>query len=274
MRRILLGSLLSLSAALYACGSETTSDRVPETSTGGKPPSTKPRVEARVVEARVVETLPHDPRAFTQGLVVHNGAFLESTGQNGQSELRRVNILSGKVLSKTPLGNEYFGEGMTVLNGKAYVLTWLTQRGFVFDVASLTQEDQFVYMGEGWGLTTDGTVLYMSNGTSVISVRDPGDFHLLSTIQVTRNGAPQSALNELEWIDGEIWANVWKTDEIVRIDPRTGAVTMVVDCSGIYPRADRTPQSDVLNGIAFDSTSKAIYVTGKNWPHVFQIELP
>jgi len=274
MRRFLLGSLLSLSAALYACGSETTSDRVPDAPTGGKPPATRTVAEATVVQARTVQKLPHDPTAFTQGLVVHEGAFLESTGQNGLSSLRRVHVLTGKVLASTRLGDEYFGEGMTVLNGKAYVLTWLTQRGFVYDVAALTQEDQFVYMGEGWGLTTDGKVLYMSNGTSVISVRDPGDFHLLSTIQVTRNGAPQSALNELEWIDGEIWANVWKTDEIVRIDPRTGAVTTVVDCSGIYPRADRTPQSDVLNGIAFDSTKKAIYVTGKNWPHVFQIELP
>lgn len=274
MQRSLIAVALTLSVILSSCGSDTTSDRAPDAPRGSAPPSARSVVEPTVVVARVVQTLPHDPTAFTQGLVVHEGAFLESTGQNGQSSLRRVNMLTGNVVRSTRLSDEYFGEGMTVLNGTAYVLTWLSQRALSFNASDLKETGQFVYMGEGWGLTTDGKVLYMSNGTSVITVRDPGDFHLLSTISVTRNGAPQSALNELEWIDGEIWANVWKTDEIVRIDPRTGVVNTIVDCSGIYPRADRTPQSDVLNGIAFDSTKKAIYVTGKNWPHVYQIELP
>ena len=267
-------AIVLLSVILASCGSENASDRAPATPTTGKPPAPtkKAAPTAKVLPYQLVQTLPHDDNAFTQGLVVHNGAFLESTGQRGSSELRRVNIMTGSVLERTPLEGRYFGEGMTVLNGTAYYLTWMGQQGFTFDAATLERKGSFPYMGEGWGLTTDGTILYMSNGTDLITVRDR-DFRFVSSFRVTRDGRSQSYLNELEWINGEIWANVWQKEEIVRIDPATGVVKSVVDLTGILPEEKRPPQADVLNGIAYDSTTKAIYVTGKNWPHVFQIEV-
>lgn len=259
---------------LTACGSETTSEKTPATPASGQPPTQneKPAPTATVQTYRLVQRLPHDTKAFTQGLVVHNGQFLESTGQRGSSELRRVNIMSGRVEQRVPLEARFFGEGMTVMDGKAFYLTWMGQQGFVYDVNTFERLSTFRYMGEGWGLTTDGTSFYMSNGTDVITVRDR-DFGFVTSFQVKRDGRSQSYLNELEWINGEIWANVWQKDEIVRIDPASGNVTSVVDLTGILPEAERPPMADVLNGIAYDSTSGAIYVTGKNWPYVYQIEV-
>lgn len=230
-----------------------------------------PTPPVRVYTYRVVRTLPHDKTAFTQGLVVHNGQFMESTGQNGQSSIRIVDIASGKVLKRQALEGMYFGEGMVVLGNNAYMLTWLNQQGFVFDAKTLKQKGTFRYNGEGWGLTSDGTHLYMSNGSSTISVLDPKDFRVIKSINVTNDGSPQSKLNELEWIDGEIWANVWRSDNIVRIDPMTGKVVGVVNLQGLLPSAEREYETDVLNGIAYDASSKSLYVTGKNWPHVYEI---
>lgn len=267
-------AILVAALLLTACGSETTSERAPATPASGQPPTqnSKPTPTATVQTYRLVQRLPHDTKAFTQGLVVHNGQFLESTGQRGSSELRRVNIMSGRVEQRVPLESRFFGEGMTVLDGKAYYLTWMGQQGFMYDAATFERLGSFPYMGEGWGLTTNGTDLFMSNGTDVITVRDR-DFRFLSSFQVTRDGRSQSYLNELEWINGEIWANVWQKDEIVRIDPATGNVKSVVDLTGLLPEDERPPTADVLNGIAYDSTSEAIYVTGKNWPYVYQIEV-
>jgi len=239
-------------------------------------PSSRPTTPVDLVRQykyRVVQTLPHDPAAFTQGLVVHNGHFMESTGQNGQSTIRIVDINSGKVLKRHTLEAMYFGEGMAVIENDAYMLTWLNQQGFVFDTKTLKQKGTFRYSGEGWGLTTDGTHLYMSNGSNTITVIDPNTFGVLRTIRVNKNGSPQSQLNELEWVEGEIWANVWRTDTIVRIDPTTGKVTGVINLLGLLPTAEKAYQTDVLNGIAYDATSKAVYVTGKNWPHVYHIVL-
>lgn len=222
---------------------------------------------------KVVETYPHDVNAFTQGLVVHDGAFLESTGQYGFSSLRRVSIKTGKIERIEKIDARYFGEGMTVLNGRVYMLTYLNQQGFIFDVKTLRKLGEFSYFGEGWGLTTDGTRLYMSNGTSTISVHDPEGFRVVRSINVTLNGNPVLNLNELEWINGEIWANVWQADRIIRINPETGVVTGVINMTGILPESRRTPTTDVFNGIAWDSARGHIYVTGKNWPNVFQIEV-
>jgi len=231
-----------------------------------------PAVESvRQYGYRVVRTLPHDRAAFTQGLVVYDGHFLESTGQNGQSSIRIVDISTGKVLKRQPLEGMYFGEGMVVLNGNAYMLTWLNQHGFIFDAKTLKQKGTFRYSGEGWGLTSDGVHLYMSNGSSNITVLDAKDFNVLQTISVTLNGSPQSKLNELEWIEGEIWANVWRSDNIVRIDPTTGKIKGVINMQGLLSPTEQEYQTDVLNGIAYDAATKSLYVTGKNWPHVYEV---
>lgn len=223
--------------------------------------------------ASVAERFPHSERAFTQGLLVHQGRILESVGQNGQSALRQVDLATGKELRRIPLGTEYFAEGLAVADGKVFQLTWLNQRCFIYDAQTLNRIDSVPYLGEGWGLATDGSVLYMSNGTNMITVRNPADFQVVRTISVTRNGSAQTNLNELEWVEGRLWANVWTTDNIVSINPSTGVVEEVIDLSAVYPVADRTPTADVLNGIAYDSTSGAIYVTGKNWPELYRIEI-
>lgn len=239
-------------------------------------PETQPTTAIEPVKQytyRVVRTLPHDKTAFTQGLVVYNGRFIESTGQNGKSSIRIVEMATGEVLKRQPLEAMYFGEGMVVLNHQAYMLTWLNQQGFVFDAKTLKKKGTFRYTGEGWGLTTDGTNLYMSNGSSSIAILDPKDYHVIRTIHTTQDGSPVSKLNELEWIDGEIWANVWRTDNIVRIDPATGHVRGVVNMQGLLPTAERDYETDVLNGIAYDASTKSLYVTGKNWPHVYEVVL-
>lgn len=252
-----------------ACNRETT-----HTPPAGMPAQTSPPPAIERTTARMIRTLPHDTMAFTQGLVVDKGTFVETTGLNGMSTIRRVDIATGRVKARTSLNVRYFGEGVTVLGGKAYMLTWQNMECLVFDVATLKQTGSFRYSGEGWGITNDGTHLYMSDGSDRIKVIDPVTFGTVRTVAVTLDGQPVRELNELEWIDGELWANVWRTDVLARIDPASGRVTGVVDCSGLLPAAERTPSMDVLNGIAWDSAAKALYVTGKNWPHVYQIERP
>lgn len=266
MARLIL-SAASLIVLAVGCSTERPApvDEVPR-------PAAAPASVAVREGYRILETLPHDVGAFTQGLVVHDGMFVESTGQNGQSGIRHVAIATGKVRRMERLDDRYFGEGLTVLDGKAYMLTWLTQTGFVFDVKTLKQLSVFTYQGEGWGLTNDGTNLIMSNGTNMLVVIDPTTNRVVRTVNVTLDGRPLPYLNELEWIDGQIWANVWRTTDIVRIDPATGHVLGVIDCTGILPQSAMTESTDVMNGIAYDSTSKAVYVTGKNWPHIYRIE--
>lgn len=266
--------LAVLTMVVCACSTERPSPDESARPAGSTPASTPaPAPSVQRQSFRIVRTLPHDTMAFTQGLVVHAGGFVESTGQNGQSSIRLVDIATGKVRRMVRLADRYFGEGMTVLDGKAYMLTWLTQTGFVFDVATLKQTGTFTYAGEGWGLTNDGTNLIMSNGTNMLTVLDPASFRVVRAISVTLDGRSVTLLNELEWVDGEIWANVWRTNEIVRIDPATGVVKGVVDCTGILPEMEMTMATDVMNGIAYDPSAKAVYVTGKNWPHVYQIDV-
>ena len=227
----------------------------------------------RTYSFRVVGTIPHDTTAFTQGFEVYNGEFIETTGQNGQSSIRRVNMRTGAVVKRESLEAQYFGEGVTVLKDTAYMLTWLNQRGFVYDPVSLRRIREFRYAGEGWGITSDGTHLITSNGSNILTVIDPATSSIVRSIPVTMQGSVVGQLNELEWVDEEIWANVWQTMRILRIDPATGNVVGVIDCTGIIAEADRTTAMDVFNGIAYDAKTKAIYVTGKNWPKIFQIEL-
>lgn len=229
--------------------------------------------DVRTLSYTVEATLPHDTRAFTQGLMVYNGMFLESTGQTGQSTIRHVDIKTGRVVKKFGLPPIYFGEGSTVIGDKAYMLTYLHQTGFVFDAQTLQMQGTFTYFGEGWGLTTDSTMLIMSNGTSVLIFIDPATFLTVRTVNVTERGDAVMSLNELEWIDGKIWANIWRSDRIVRIDPSTGVVDAELDLTGLLPNAERSYDTDVLNGIAYDKASGLVYVTGKNWPHVYALRI-
>jgi len=221
----------------------------------------------------VVHAWPHDTAAFTEGLLFHNGDLLESTGLNGQSTLRDVDLNTGRVLKEISVPAEYFGEGLTVIGSRAYQLTWRNGVGFIYDADTFQLQGQFAYTGEGWGLTTDGRWLILSDGTSRIRFLDPATFKVARTIDVTEAGRPVERLNELEWIKGEIFSNVWQTDEIVRIDPATGKVRGVIDLSGLLPPGDRRPDTDVLNGIAYDEARDRLFVTGKRWPKVFEIRL-
>lgn len=222
---------------------------------------------------KIVRVFPHNPTSYTQGLYFDDGYLMEGTGQWGESALKRVDLSSGKVLENKTLAKEYFGEGIARVGEKIYQLTWTTQKAFVYDVKTLVRVGEFNYQGEGWGLTSDSTKLYMSDGTNRIFVLNPETFERERVIEITSGNHRVELLNELEWVEGELWANVYMSDMIVRINPQTGKVTGVIDLDALLPAADRTPSTDVLNGIAYDKVQKRIYVTGKNWNKLFEIEL-
>jgi glutamine cyclotransferase len=228
---------------------------------------------APVSSYRIVATYPHDPHAFTQGLQFLGGTLYEGTGLNGQSSIRRVDLATGRVLKGQPISGLYFGEGITVLGNKLYELTWQNGVAFVYDYATFQQTGTFHYSGEGWGLTTDGKRLIMSDGTSSLRFLDPATFGETNRITVRDGARAVPRLNELEYIEGEIWANVWETELIARIDPRTGRVNSWVDMRGLLKASDRGPETDVLNGIAYDAARKRIFVTGKKWPKLFEIQV-
>jgi glutamine cyclotransferase len=221
----------------------------------------------------VVHTWPHDRSAFTQGLVFLDGALLESTGLYGHSTLRKVDLETGKVSQQVEVPTQYFAEGLAVLGGKAFQLTWQNGKGFVYDLQSLRQEKEFFYTGEGWGLATDGQSLIMSDGTSKIRFLDPLTFEANRIISVSDHGHPINHLNELEYIKGEIYANVWGTDYVVRIDPATGNVVGAINFGGLLAPGDRAPNTDVLNGIAYDAAGDRLFITGKCWPKLFEVRL-
>lgn len=222
---------------------------------------------------RIVAELPHSTDSYTQGFLYDEGDFVESTGGYGSSVLQRVNPASGEAKSSVALSRNYFGEGLTLLGDKLYQLTWRRGKAFVYDRVSLRKVGEFSYTGEGWGLATDGELLYMSNGSGEIAVRDPRNFEVVRTIPVTIGRSKASSLNELEWIGGELWANVYLTDQILRIDPATGRVVGIIDLSELQSPADRTYNTDVLNGIAYDPATGRIWLTGKNWNKVYQVEI-
>jgi glutamine cyclotransferase len=222
---------------------------------------------------QVVDVRPHDREAFTQGLVFLQGVFFESTGLNGRSSLRRVDPQTGRVLQKIDVSAQYFAEGMTILDGKIYQLTWQSQKGFVYDLETFARQREFSYTGEGWGLTTDGHSLIMSDGTNQIRFLDPSTFRVTRTIQVLDHGAPLPRLNELEYVKGEIFANIWQTQSVVRINPTDGTVTGMIDFSGLLAPSDYDRNTDVLNGIAYDPAGDRLFVTGKNWPKLFEVRL-
>ena len=221
---------------------------------------------------RVVKSYPHDSRAYTQGLVYDNGIFYESTGQQGESSLRKVEIETGRVLSQVNLDGSLFGEGVALLGDRIYQLTWTTKVGFVYEKETLKQVNRIYYQTQGWGLTTMGDRLVMSDGTNVIWFLDP-DFNVLSSVEVWDNKGMVDNLNELEMIDGELWANIWQTDRIARIDPLSGKVLAYVELNNLLPREARKQETDVLNGIAWDADKRRLFVTGKYWPLLFEITL-
>ncbi|HXE64152.1 MAG TPA: glutaminyl-peptide cyclotransferase [Bryobacteraceae bacterium] len=221
---------------------------------------------------KVIHTYPHDRYAFTQGLEFRGGFLYEGTGLNGRSSIRKVDLESGRILQETPLDPKYFGEGITLFDRRLIQLTWQGHRGFLYDVQSFRPLGEFEYPGEGWGLTHDARQIYMSDGSSEIRCWNPKTFAETRRIAVRDKGMPTTMLNELEFVRGEIYANVWQTDNIVRISPSDGHVTGWIDLSGLLT-ADEAATADVLNGIAWDASHDRLFVTGKLWPKLFEIRL-
>jgi glutamine cyclotransferase len=228
--------------------------------------------EVRQLSWSVQQAFPHDTGAFTEGLLWKDGFFYESTGLEGKSNMRKVDPASGQVVKQFDLPSKLFGEGLAYLDGRFFYLTWTSKIGFVFD-ENFKPQARFSYGNQGWGLTTDGEKLLQSDGSDVLTWRSPKNFASMGQIKVTRGGGPLSNLNELEWIRGYIWANVWQTDEIVVIDPQSGKVVAQLDLTGLLKASDRRGGEDVLNGIAYDAKSDRIYVTGKNWSKLFWLRV-
>lgn len=267
MRRSII--LLCLAAITASC------ERYPHFTPGDSPGSLTPTDSSSVPTYgfEVVNAYPHDPNAFTQGLVYRDSVLFEGTGQNGLSVLRRVALETGEVLQQIDLSGEFFGEGVALFGDEIVQLTWLTNVGFVYDLTSFEQKRSFSYPTEGWGITTDGHRYIMSDGTATLYFRDHQTLDEIGRIEVRDEEGPIWRLNELEYINGEVFANIWLTDKIVRIEPVTGRVLGWVDLTGLLSPADRTGAEDVLNGIAYDGTNDRLFVTGKLWPKLFEIRL-
>jgi glutamine cyclotransferase len=224
----------------------------------------------------VVRSYPHDRNAFTQGLIFRDGVFYEGTGLNGRSGLRKVKLESGEVLQAKPLPQEYFGEGITDWKGQIVQITWQSEVGFVYDMNTFEQTKRWTYTGEGWGLTHDDSRIIMSDGSAQLRFIDPATLKETGRITVRDANGPVERLNELEYVKGEVFANVWQTDRIARISPQDGRVTGWVDLSGLLTPAERAAADaagGVLNGIAYDAAADRLFVTGKLWPRVFEIRL-
>jgi glutaminyl-peptide cyclotransferase len=284
MRVILI---LAIGIAAVACSSG------PNTNTSTNKPANTAMAKstpAPVYTYEVVKSYPHDPKAFTEGLYFKDGFLYESTGEEKQSSLRKVELETGKVVQKWDLPPEDFGEGIAEVNGKIYQLTWQQELGRVFDASDFKLLQEFNYQGEGWGMTTDGTNLIFDQGTHILKVMDPNTFKTVRTLPVFQeNGRPLMQINELEWIKGEIWGNIWHSEQpdilgkpnyIVRIDPNTGKIVGWVDLAGISP--DDQPKGDdpydakaenTLNGIAYDAVNDRIFVTGKRWKKLYEIRI-
>jgi glutamine cyclotransferase len=222
---------------------------------------------------RVINTYPHDRTAFTQGLEYRDGFLYEGTGITGRSSVRKVDLTTGRVVQDFPVPQPFFGEGITVVGNQIIELTWQSQTGFVYDKSDFRVLRSFQYPGEGWGLTNDGKQIYMSDGSSQIRVWDPATLKEVRRITVKDGNQPVTELNELEFVKGEILANVWQTDRIARISPADGKVLGWIDLSGILPKSERSSSDAVLNGIAYDAASDRLFVTGKLWPKLFEIKL-
>jgi glutamine cyclotransferase len=261
---IALVSLIGCGGNPAASGQSPAAPSSAPTAAAGGLPAVTP-----VYTFKVVKVYPHDTTAFTEGLFLDGGVLYESTGVNGQSTLRREDLETGKIQKEIGLSDTYFGEGITKWDGKIYQLTWKNGLGFVYDANTFDKVGQVTYGGEGWSLTHDDKSILMDNGSDAIQFRDPGSFAVQRTIHVSDHGTPVTQLNELEYIKGEIFANVWMTNYIVRIDPKSGSVLGWIDLTGL--EAPDGSNDDVLNGIAYDAPNDRILVTGKRWAHIYQI---
>jgi glutamine cyclotransferase len=255
--------LLVVSALLWGCGAAC--DDVQAPLADGDP--------APVYGYRVVRSYPHDPNAFTQGLIFHDGFLYEGTGVRGESTLRRVELETGEVLEIRHLASEYFGEGIALWKDRLHQLTWQSNVGFIYEREGLRLIGDFTYPTEGWGLTQDGSRLIMSDGTDTLRFYDPDTFEETGRLQVRSADGPVEKLNELEYVAGEIYANVWRTDRVAIISPETGRVVGWIDLAGLTPEPASDRPIDVLNGIAYDAQGDRLFVTGKYWPALFEIEL-
>ncbi|MDO4758055.1 MAG: glutaminyl-peptide cyclotransferase [Rikenellaceae bacterium] len=222
---------------------------------------------------RIVKEYPHARNAYTQGFVFHKGILWEGTGEYGGSEIRTLNLNDGSYFTEATLPDSEFGEGITIHNNYLYQLTWTENVCHVYSIETGAKVRDFRYIGEGWGLTTDGEKLYLSDGSAKIFKINPENFRREGSVTVTYKGQPVDYINELEWIEGKIWANVYLTDQILIIDPATGRAEGVVELEGILPDSLRDETTDVLNGIAYDAATKRILITGKKWPKIYEIEL-
>lgn len=236
-------------------------------------PSTTPEPEYPLYTYTVVESFPHDDDAFTQGLQYLDGVLYEGTGLNGESTLRQVDLETGEVEKSVSLAQQYFGEGIAVVNGRILQLTWRSETGFIYNQNTFEFLGTFSYDGEGWGITYDGTHLITSDGSSTLKFLDPDTYEEDHRISVFDEEGLVRRLNELEYIDGRVYANVWQTDRIASIHPETGEVTSWIDLTSILPDDERTGNEDVLNGIAYDPLLDRLFVTGKRWPLLFHIDL-
>lgn len=226
-----------------------------------------------VYSYEVVNVYPHDPHAFTQGLLFDGGFLYESTGLHGQSSLRKVELETGKIVARRDVAEQYFAEGLALFQKRLFQLTWQDQKGFIYDRDTLAPQGEFSYAGEGWGLTHDGKSLILSDGSNDLRFLDPTTFRVERTVSVYKQGERLNNLNELEYVKGEVFANIWQDDRIARIDPQTGRLVGLIDLKGLLPVQDHLPDTDVLNGIAYDAAGDRLFVTGKNWPKLFEIKL-
>ena len=265
--RIRLILVLLLALASLQCNGSANSN------TGAPPKNATANLVPANFSYQVVNIWPHDPGAFTQGLVFIDGKLLESTGQEGRSSLRSVELETGKVLKKVDVPEPFFAEGLALLNNKIYQLTWQHRVGFIYDPQTFQKTGEFTYTGEGWGLTTDGRSLLLSDGSNRIRFIDPDGFRVTKTIAVLDGKTPIAEINELEYVNGEIYANIWHDDRIAVIDPQTGLVTAWINLRGLLQPGDVQDPEAVLNGIAYDQKSDRLFVTGKLWPRIFEIKL-
>lgn len=240
---------------------------------GRQPGSSLPASLETYMTYEVINIYPHDPEAFTQGLIYLNGFLYESTGLYGESTLRKVDLQTGEVLERIELSPDVFAEGLTAWDQTLVQLTWREGTGFVYSLEDFSLFQRFTYPTEGWGLTQDGERLIMSDGTDYLYFLDPETFQVIGSVGVTWQGDPIERLNELEFIRGEVYANIWQTDDILRINPHSGEVMGWIDMRGILPPGDRTSNADVLNGIAYDPEGDRLFITGKLWPVLFEVKL-
>ena len=264
--------IIGIFLLLVSCGSGK-EEKTEETRTSPQIEAESPKMDVKQYKLKVVNIFHHDSVAFTQGLQYVNGWLYESTGLYGHSSLRKVDLKTGKIMRRLDLSPNYFGEGCAVYNNKIYQITWMNSVCFVYDLATFNKINEFHYPGEGWGITLVDGKFAMSDGTSNLRFYSPDNFQLINNLAVTNSGKPVHNINELEYIEGEIWANIWQCDSIIKINPKTGAINGWIDIKPLRNYLDLNDFPDVLNGIAYDSVTKRIFLTGKFWSQMFEVKV-